>query len=239
MRRLRRLAIAGAAVVAGLWAYRGLRKPVGVAPGELPRNAKPPEGRFVCPAEMGVPRAPTASLRTNDFVVVRLARKDGANQEWAWAEVLSVSPDRSEALVQLRGQLGAVGAQKLNVSGHGFRIGSRRRLPLECVFDTLRPASPDLDERGKIYCGVLGQELVGRRPLQIARVSRGDQVQIVVSTKVAPREHMDELWVLVEGVSMTGNVIYGTIVSEPGHPTHGFRPGMDLQFTYDCIFGRR
>lgn len=194
-------------------------------------------GVVVCPAEEGMSAAPSAGLRAGDYMILVVADRRATFQEVVWAQVLSRAPDGDTFFVRLLGRMGKTGAVALSKEKHGFRIGSELKVDAECVWDTMR--APDVEGKGQLYCGFAGEDLLGDPPVFIEDLREGDEVKIAVSTVIGRDAHAEWLWARVDGISRTGNVIYGTIVSEVQFPIHGFRRWQEIEFGRDCIFGGR
>lgn len=237
------LAVAVGAVVVGGGLYWGASK-IGAArrrakkKNGLSDTLPVKKGHFITQSDVGLPTMTWASTKPTDFVLLGIESHDKKFREWAWAEVVAAKPDKEKVYVQLRGQLGESSAQPLATNKHGFRIGTRAFVDRNSILDRLRLHPADLDEKGKLYCGVFAEELTGDEPAASGQliVKRGDQVRIAISTKTAPEEHLDEPWVVVDGVSRTGNVIGGTIIEPLDYtPQHGFKQWDEIEFTHDCI----
>lgn len=197
----------------------------------------PPKGHPVCPGAAGTTAAPTAGLRPGDYAILVIADRGNTFQELVWGQVLSRSPDGDEFLVRLLGRTGETGAVDLAKHKHGFRIGNELKIDADCVWDTMH--APDVGGKGQLYCGFAGEDLLDEPPIFVKDLLNGDEVKIVVSTIIGSHAHADALWTRVDGISRTGNVVYGTIVSPIQFPMHGFRQWQEIEFGRDCIFGWR
>lgn len=236
------LAVAAGAIVVGAGLYWGASK-IGAARKRAKKKseAKIPaakKGHFLTQQDLGMPVITWASTKPTNFVLVALESHDRSFREWVWAEVVAAKPEEDKVYVQLRGQLGESSAVPLATDKHGFRIGTRAFISRDAILDRLRLHPADLDEKGRIYCGVFAEELTGDAPMGHGQliVKKGDQVQIAISTKTAAEVHVDEPWVTIEGVSRTGNVVFGTITDPLDHASqHGFKQWDEIEFTHDCI----
>lgn len=216
--------LVGAAWVALLWVTKG--DPIKVL-------VRVPRGRPVCPPSP----APTAGLRAGDYAILVLEDRGSTFEEVVWGQVLSRAPDGGRFLFRLLGTTGEQGAVQLAKQKHGFRIGDMLEVDADCIWDTM--ALPDTGGKGQLFCGFAGEELLGDPPVLVSDLAPKDEVKVVASTLIGSEAHADELWVKVDGISRTGNVIYGTIISPVHFPMHGFRQWQKIQFSRDCIFDAR
>ena len=200
---------------------------------EEDKTPRVPRGRPVCPPTA----APTAGLRPGDYAILVLEDRDSTFEEPAWGQVLSRSPDGDAFLVRLLGTTGDVGAVQLAKDKHGFRVGDMLKVEASCVWDTM--AQPDTGGKGQLFCGFAGADLIGEDPVHVPELAERDEVKVIASTLIGSQAHADELWVKVDGLSRTGNVVYGTIISTIHFPMHGFRQWQEIQFSRDCIFDAR
>lgn len=218
----------GAVVLGGLvfWAVRA-------AEGVEEENDFVARGRPVCPVDP----APSAGLRRGDYVILVLADRARLFRETAWGQVLSRAPEGDRFLVRLLGKTGAKGVVDLARKKHGFQVGDEIHVDAACIWDTMH--APDVGGKGQLYCGFEGKALIGEPVISTDGLEVGDEVKVVVSTLIGSEAHADELWVKVDGISRTGNVIYGTISSPVHFPIHGFRRWQKIEFARDCVFGWR
>lgn len=220
--------VGGVAVVGGLWWLAHV-----LTTPEEEDEKLPAKGRPVCPVDP----APTAGIRPGDYLILTLADRALVFREMVWAQVLSRAPEGDRFLVRLLGRMGETGPVDLAKKKHGFRIGEQLKVDADCVWDTMH--APDVGGKGQLYCGFDGENLLDEPPILVKDLREGDEVKVVVSTIIGSEAHADALWTRVDGISRTGNVVYGTIVSPIQFPIHGFRQWQEIEFGRDCVFDRR
>lgn len=214
----------GAALVTLLWVTGG-------DPTQIVRRT--PKGRPVCPPSP----APTASLGPGDYAILVLENREGTFEEMAWGQVIARAPDGRKFLTRLLGTAGEKGVVQLTKDVHGFRIGDMLAVAADCIWDTM--AQPDTGGKGQLFCGFTGEGLIGESPMPALDLKPKDEAMVLASTLIGSDAHVDRLWVRVDGLSRTGNVVYGTIISTINYPIHGFRQWQQIQFSRDCIFDAR
>ena len=198
-----------------------------------------PKGRLVCPYEEGKIPANLAQVQPNDFVILRLGAADMHYTEKVWGHVLSVSPDRSQLLVELSTPLTNAGLKPIHSEKHAFTIGEKLKVNADCVYDLLHKGDP---ERYEIVCGVLLPNLGYQGiPKKVLSVKRGDFVTVIVgnpslSDSGLPGQVWHEpLRVSITSLGKTGSVLHGLVWDEPKLGEHGLQKFSKLDFTRDCI----
>lgn len=191
-----------------------------------------PAGRVICPLELGHRPANTTTVVPGDAVIVTLGAADGA-RETTWASVLETR--KSKLRVELIGE-NAQGGRKPLDPKHGFALGDKLTIGRDCVLDVYHP--PKLN--GRILCGpdlALLDDVVSppfRTSAGSNDVGRDEHVQIVVAAYDG-KQWYEPLWVTVNAISPTGQVLSGKVDTVPKLAQHGLGEGSSVSFNRDCI----
>jgi hypothetical protein len=211
------------------------------SPGTRTKVAK---GHLLCPYEVGRVSVNPQSIRPNDFVILRIVSDDGAYNEYVWGHVLSLSPERTQVLVELATPLISTGLSPINSAKHGFAIGEKVKIDSDCIYDVLH--SPP--SYYQILCGVLLEGLgyepvvpLQDVPTKLLPVKTGDFVHVVVGNPpVSASSLPGQIWneklrVSVTSAGRTGDILRGLVWDDPALEVHGLEKFSKLEFTRDCI----
>lgn len=215
------LTVGSVALLGGalLWASRSEDRPPPVPVGS---------GQILCPGQLGLP-PPIVKPDRGDFVVIMLSSADGSVRERTWARVRSRRGDRIFA--EITGELTETGIRPLRTSEHGFPIGHKMFLDVDCVLEVLT-----VEKSFQILCGpgltaVEGGLLI---PVDTTGLAVGDRARIVIASREAQGTAWHEvLWTKVESVH--GDVVEGRIDEHAVRPEHKLLLGSAVEFTRDCV----
>jgi hypothetical protein len=199
-------------------------------------------GRLLCPREVRRIPADARGIKRNDFVVLQIISDDQSFVEQVWGHVSSVSPDKSQVLVQIAASMIATGLSSIGTDKHGFAIGEKVKVSTGCIFDILQTP-----EDYQVICGVLLEDLGYQAVMgyendsEVPPVKRGDFVTIVVGNRGVSASSLpgttwsEALRISVTSTGNTGSVIHGLVWDEPKLSDHGLSKFSEVEFTRDCI----
>lgn len=198
------------------------------------------KGYIVCPEQIGrIP--PSTAINRGDFVIIHLVSDDGKFIEPTWAQVRSMSPDKTGLYVHIVGEFTEQGIEPIHSERHGFVIGEKMFLDRDCVFDVLHQESTFT---GQILCGPnlanVRNETTNEQ-VYFARDTKGlkagDAVRIVVASQQAQGTLWHEpLWVRITGISSTQQIVHAIVADDPELTVHhGLKKMSPVQFGRDCV----